>query len=295
MCEKFDGGRRILVGALLSSRNTMDDEKIAEPQPQPQPQPQETQVKKRAPRKKKASATVPDPAAKILRVPSRTTSIKSTLWAYHVHQVYKELIPTHLLADAVIDAFNGFVERLAQYDDCLETYVPGKRSRYQQGLVYEKMGFRTYLEGDIPGFFKDEGEVWRRPELKEKHKRIVDDIKAAYKVLYDLVKADLVPALAKKEHEVRMKWWIPRLRKAINETERAMEYETSRYEQAIQRAQEVHEMRMRDYERILQDNIAELAKYLTSTSSCGYCRSVQGNCTCKMVEVATGLPVSNDS
>lgn len=241
------------------------------------------------------SAAAGDSPVKTLRVPSRKTTIKSTLWAYHVHQVYKELVPARLLEDAVIDAFNAFVDRLASHEDCLETYVPAKGARYRQGLVYETLNFRTYMEGDIPGFFKDEGEVWRRPEVKEKHKRIVEDIKAAYKVLYDLVKAELVPELAKKKHEERVKRWVPRLRKTIEETERAMEYEKTRYEQMLERMKEVHEIRMQDYQRILQDNISELAKLLTSTSSCAHCKSVQGACTCKMVEVATGEPVVADS
>lgn len=232
-------------------------------------------------------AAVLDPAVKVLRVPPAKTTVKSTLWARHVHQVYKELIPSHLTLDVVIDAYNAFVDRLASHEDSLETYVPAKSRRYRQGLIYEKLSFRTYMNGDIPGFFKNENEVWRQPELKEAHIRIVDDIKAAYKVLYDLVKDSLVPALQKKDHEERVKKYVPRLRTTIEDMERSMENEKARHEQALQKMKETHETRMQDYQRMLQDTIAELAKLLGSTRSCYHCGCIQGECSCVMVEVAT--------
>ena len=145
-----------------------------------------------------------------------------------------------------------------------------------------------------PGYFKNENEVWRQPALKEQHKRIVEDIKASYKFLYDLVKADLVPALQKKEHEERVKRWIPRIRKTIEEVEQAMEAEKERYERLLARVQENHELRMQDFQRVLQDNIAELAKLLGSTRSCDHCHAVQETCTCVMVEVATGKQVERE-
>ena len=215
--------------------------------------------KKKPARGRAKKGVVQDPNAKVLRVPSAKTTVKSTLWARHVYLVYHELIPSHLASDAVIDAYNTFVDRLAAHDDILETYLPPRSMRYRQGLVHESLSFTRYLDGSIPGFFKNENGVWRQPELKEAHKRIVEDIKAFYKVLYDLVKDDLVPALKKKEHEEKVKKLVPRLRKMIEDVERAMEGEKVRHERALEREQEEHEMRMQNYQRILQDNIQELA------------------------------------
>lgn len=246
------------------------------------------------PKRGRAKKTTVDPAVKVLRVPPAKTTVKSTLWARHVYQVYQELIPSHLIVEAVIDAYNAFVDRLASHNDLLETYVPAKSQKYRQGLLYEKLTFKRYLDGSIPGYFKNENEVWRHPALKEEHTRIVEDIKAGYMVLYDLVKDDLVPALKKKEHEERVKKWVPRLRKTIEDVERAMELEKTRYERLLAREQENHELRMQDYQRMLQENIAELAKLLGSTRSCGHCRGVQEECSCVMVEVATGTRVERD-
>jgi Mg2+ and Co2+ transporter CorA len=216
-------------------------------------------------RGKKAVANAPH--VKVLRVPPAKKNVKSTLWARHVYQVYQELIPVHLTSEEFIDAFNSFVDRLASYDEFLETYIPTKSMRYRQGLMYETLTFQRYLDGSIPGFFKNENEVWRHPDLKETHKRIVDDIKTVYKVLYDIVKDDLVPALKKKEHEEKVKKWVPRIRRTIEDVERAMEGEKARHERAIVREQEEHEMRMQDYQRILQDNIQELATLRGSTTN----------------------------
>ena len=218
----------------------------------------EEQKKPARGRAKKAAAQ--DSNAKVLRVPSAKTAVKSTLWARHVYLVYHELIPSHLTSDAVIDAYHAFVDRLAAHEDILETYLPPRSMRYRQGLIHESLSFQRYLDGSIPGFFKNENLVWRHPELKEAHKGIVDDIKAAYKVLYDLVKDDLVPALKKKEHEEHVKKMMPRLRRAIEDVERAMEGEKARHARALEREHEEHETRMQDYQRILQDNIQDLAK-----------------------------------
>jgi len=218
------------------------------------------EAKKKPARGRAKKGAVQDPNAKILRVPAAKTAVQSTLWARHVYLVYQELISSHLTSDAVIDAYNAFVDRLAAHDDVLATYLPPRSMRYRQGLVHESLSFQRYLDGSIPGFFKNENLVWRHPELKEAHKVIVDDIKAAYKGLYDLVKEDLVPALKKKEHEEKVKKMMPRLRRAIEDVERAMEGEKARHARALEREHEEHETRMQDYQRILQDNIQDLAK-----------------------------------
>ena len=215
--------------------------------------------KKKPARGRAKKAAVQDPHVKVLRVPPAKTAVKSTLWARHVYLLYQELISSHLTSDAVIDAYNAFVDRLAAHDDILETYLPPRSMRYRQGLVYESLSFQRYLDGSIPGFFKNENEVWRHPQLKEAHKQIVEDMKSAYKVLYDLVKDDLIPALKRKEQEEKVKKWVPRLRKTIEDVERAMEGEKVRHERAMVKELEEHEIRMQHYQRILQDNIQELA------------------------------------
>lgn len=251
----------------------------------------ESKKPKRGRAKKSAAA---DENTKVLRVPAAKTTVTSTRWARHVYQIYKELIPSHLELDPVIDAYNAFVDCLASHDDVLETYIPTKSQRYNQGLLCEKLTFERYMDGTIPGYFKNENEVWRQPALKEQHRRIVEDIKASYKVLYDLVKADLVPALQKKEHDERVKKWVPRIRKNIEDVERAIEDEKKRHEHWLVRENENHELRMQDYQRMLQDNIAELAKLLGSTRSCSHCHAVEEECACVMVEVATGKRVERE-
>lgn len=225
---------------------------------------------KKAPRKgKKTSVANADAEPTlILRIPSLKTDIRSTLWARHVYQVYHELIPSHLTSEPVIKAYNAFVDCLASHHELLETFIPRKSERYQQGLVFEKLTFQRYMDGSIPGRFKNENELWRQPALIEEHKRIVEDIKAAYKVLYDLVKGDLVPILRKKQQEENVKKRIPIVRGEIECVERTMEQERKRHERALAHEQAIHANRMKDYQEMLQRNVSELRELLTPTDSC---------------------------
>jgi hypothetical protein len=204
--------------------------------------------KKRGPTKKKKE---PVPEKKACRVPKLRTPHKSTLWALHIYQIIKEFAPILLEQEAVIDAYNVFVDRLLTHDDILETYVPSRSLKYRSGIIYEKLTFKRYLDGNIPGHFKDENDLWRFPELKEKHARIVEDIKSAYKPLYDLFKREVVPQIEKKLHEERVKRSSPGMRRDIEAVQTAIQLEEQRHKNAIER-----------YHELLSDKIQELKELL---------------------------------
>jgi hypothetical protein len=171
------------------------------------------------------------------KVPSLRTSPKSTLWARHVYLIINEFAPQLLEKQEVVDAFHAFVAELEKHDSILETYVPGKRMKYLQGIVYEKLIFKRYMDGSIPGKFKNEDQIWRHPELKETHQRITEEIKQAYLPLYELIKRDVVPLMEKKIHEEEQKRRVPSLRNEINVYLHYLKKEEERHKDAMESIQ----------------------------------------------------------
>jgi hypothetical protein len=147
----------------------------------------------------------------------------------------------------VIDAYNAFVDCLAKHNDIFESYVPGKRYRYTTGFLYDKLLFDRYMDGNIPGRFKDEDQLWRRKELHPHHVTIVNEMKQAYRPLYDLCKRDVIPPLEKLVHDEKVKRWAPSYKKDIETVQ-----------QTITREEERHQNTMDHLHMILSNKINDL-------------------------------------
>jgi len=195
---------------------------------------------------------------KKMYVPHARLNESSRPWARHVYLIIREFAPSLLKEEAVIDAYNAFAERLEKYEGVLVTYVPARHSRYKQGIVFESLTFHRYLDGAIPGYFRDETELWRRPELKQVHAAIIEDIKNAYKPLYDLFKRVVVPPMEKKYHDEHVKARAPRIRTDIEGWERAMDHEKTRHERAVEYEEKRHKETMERYHEVLHQNIQDL-------------------------------------
>lgn len=219
---------------------------------------QETTPAKRKGRAKKAAATAENPPVKACRVPTLRTEIKSTLWAHHVHSIIKEFAPDLLKREDVIDAFNSFVDCLAKYDNDFESYIPTKRKRYHVGFIYEKLKFQRYLDENIPGQFKNEDQVWRNRQLSSVHAHIIQDILETYKVLYDLVKRDVLPPLERIIHEEQVKRLAPIYRRDIEAYQTHMTKEEKRHEQTIASENERHKDVMDYLHKAMSHKIEDL-------------------------------------
>ena len=205
--------------------------------------------KKRKGRAKKQE----DPNVKVCRVPPLRTEIKSTLWARHVHSLIQEFAPTLLLREDVIDAYNAFVDCLAKHNNIFESYIPSKRNRYTTGFIYDKLLFDRYMDGNIPGRFKDEDNVWRRKELRLHHVHIVNEMKEAYKPLYDLCKRDVVPHLEKMAHELKVKRWAPTYKNDIETIQRNIAKEEERHQNVMDHLHMYLSNKIKDLQSLMED------------------------------------------
>lgn len=223
---------------------------------------QETTPAKRKGRAKKVTATAENPPVKACRVPTLRTEIKSTLWARHVYTIIHEFAPDLLKREDVIDAFNSFVDCLAKHNDVFESYIPSKRKRYQVGILYEKMKFQRYLDENIPARFKNEDEVWRNRQLSSVHQEIIREILQIYKVLYDLIKRDVLPPLERIIHEEQVKRLAPIYRRDIEAYQTHMTKEEHRHEQTIASENERHKDVMDYLHKAMSHKIEDLRELM---------------------------------
>jgi len=186
-------------------------------------------------------------------VPNPRKSPKSTLWARHVYLIIKEMAPALLEKEEVIVAFNNFVDCLAKYDHILETHIPGKRMKYRQGIIYDTLTIKRYSDGTIPGEFKNADDIWRHPEIKEEHNRILEDIKQGYKPLYDLIKRDIVPKVEIELHTCKMNYSMPLIKKDIENLQTSLELENDRHNRTIKHLQESLYNKLEDLRVLTED------------------------------------------
>uniref|UniRef100_A0A6C0KR55 Uncharacterized protein n=1 Tax=viral metagenome TaxID=1070528 RepID=A0A6C0KR55_9ZZZZ len=175
--------------------------------------------------KKKAKK---DPNASC-RIPNLRTSPRSTRWARHVHTIVKTFAPALLENKDVIAAFNQFVDTLAKYDTIIETYLPGRSNRYE---LYENIVLQeyTYPHDYAPIRF------FSGPTAEER-KKITNDIKEAYTVLYNHIKNDVVPPLRHTLHRERVQKMTPLIQRDIEMLKERIEVEKVNHERMLKTLQ----------------------------------------------------------
>ena len=162
------------------------------------------------------------------KVPVRTR--KSTKWAIYIYDMIKEAKPELLSVDLVRDAYNNLVDCLIKYENTLETSVPNKYYKYSKdgnGIV-PKSDHYSDLMG-IPGHWSYTWQQKNDPIIKEQIKKDSKDITDTYKVLYELIKRDIVPYMELKQHEIRSKKDIEYYHNQMEKLERDIKM----YEQSI--------------------------------------------------------------
>lgn len=138
------------------------------------------------------------------KVPKRTR--KSTKWTIYLYDMIKEAKPELLSVDLVKDAYNNLVDCLVKYENTLETWVPGRYTKYSKegnGIIL-RQDYYSNLMG-IPGRWQYTWEQQRDPLIKEQMKKDSKEITDSYTVLYELIKRDIVPYMELKNHEIKSK------------------------------------------------------------------------------------------
>jgi hypothetical protein len=136
------------------------------------------------------------------KVPPKSGRVKSTKWCYHVYDIIKEAAPALLQREDVKNAYNSVIDCCLKYEGKLDTWIPTKYYRYINGIKVDDKSY-GYFKGLCIRFLNEYGHL--TPEVKAEFKTISDDILKEYRILYDLIKKDVVNYMEIKNHESKSK------------------------------------------------------------------------------------------
>jgi hypothetical protein len=154
---------------------------------------------KKVPKAKK-EPKAPKPKKIVWNIPAPRAAIRSTHWARHIYTMIKEANPALLQRDDIRDAYNHLVNFLILQRDSVITYPPAAHAKYRAGIQYDTLqsfsNSRTI--NLLPGQYAYGAEQFRA---------IVSTIYDAYLPLYQLIKDEVVPYMARivKEKEYKDK------------------------------------------------------------------------------------------
>jgi hypothetical protein len=170
------------------------------------------------------------------KVPSKGNRHKATPWARFIYDMIQEAKPDLLAREDVKVAYNNLVECLSKYetDDTqgegdygLRSWIPSKHSKYRMGIKPEEYGSSRGLPFSYNNnYYKDVLNV----AIRERTTNIYTDIHNTYKVLYDLIKRDVVPYMEIKEWENTSKKTVQNYHSYMER----LENEIKHYEKCIQ-------------------------------------------------------------
>ena len=136
------------------------------------------------------------------KVPAKSGRHKSTKWCYHLYDMIKEAAPALLQREDVKTAYNNLIDCCSKYEDRLDTWIPTKYYRYISGIKIDDKGY-GYFKGLPIRFANEYG--YHTTEVKAEFKTISEDILKTHRVLYDLIKKDVVNYMEIKNYESKSK------------------------------------------------------------------------------------------
>jgi len=135
------------------------------------------------------------------KVPPKKCIHESTPWALHVYNIISEAKPELLLRDDVKIAYNNFVDLLIRLDSAgVQSWIPDGAYKYKgiipvDGIINKSLPFSSeelinmdYIDKIVP-------------YLEEAANILDREIIRVYSVLFELIKADVVPYIENKESE----------------------------------------------------------------------------------------------
>ena len=130
-----------------------------------------------------------------MAVPSSRVGGTSYPWAIHVHAMIKEANRELLKNDAVVNAYNQFVECLLKHSDNLVTRVPYPAEKYLYGIEVD------IHENNLLRSITSKNYITIRRHRDDFKPEIIHEVYTVYQVLYHLIKDDVVPYMNKTHQE----------------------------------------------------------------------------------------------
>lgn len=232
---------------------------------------QEQQKQQEQQRKGKGKvAKVEKPKRVVLRVLKTAEHVPATLWTAHLHRMIKEANPALLKDPAVISAFHVLIEVLFKHQDHIHSFVPSANCKYLDGVNLDahpedplrdicEVRWQSVSQCPETGRTVIRSRYYRSKEGQSTEEKAVrDEVIAVYRVLFDLVKGDVLPYMKRKMSEMMAKRQERRIQDYMERMDRQQiihEMEMKRRQEAMKAAEEIHEQRMNHF----RDAIARLS------------------------------------
>ncbi len=173
------------------------------------------------------------------KVPPKKGGSNSSPWPRHVFDMIKEANPQLLDREDVKIAYNNFVDCLQKYEpeNLYTNGGPGKHYKYSFGIKPSpnsvNNGLPVFIRRDCYNYYSyDELTTERNRKIHEKEKVIYNYVIDTYKVLYELIKRDVVHHMEREHHKVVYKNTIDGNHKRIAQLEK----EIAEYRELIDNA-----------------------------------------------------------
>jgi hypothetical protein len=228
---------------------------------------QEKQEKQEKPKKAQKEAK---PKKVVLRMLKTTEHVPATRWTTHLHRIIKEANPSLLKDPAVIHAFHALIEVLLKHQEHVYGFGPCNRKKYEFGLnldAHPEDPLRDICEVRWKSVYYDQESG--RPVIRsryyqrldgspEREFEVRDEIIRVYRVLFDLIKADILPYMSHmvSENGKREKnKMIQHIMERMERLQMIHDHTIERNRETIQKLEEHHERRMNE----CRDMIARLS------------------------------------
>ena len=242
--------------------------------------------------KKQKQITKKTPTKKRFHVPNRKISRYGCAlnWGRHVYSCIKLIAPALLADEAIMDAYNAFIEVMSiEYPICV--YSPRGPHKYFRGISLEN-------HDTLPVQCTILNPLYKTPsELQVTKREILAVYRAAYLPLYELIKLSIVPIIETYAIEVRTKTLVAYntklLMKVIHKQNRirvAYEYNMKqkdyivKYYQHIIQQEKNRKRRIFDWEvatsEVATSEVATSEVARTSLQPCPVCATPMCTSTC---------------
>ena len=134
---------------------------------------------------------------KILKKSGLTANLAR--WPLYIYNSMKDYTPHLLLREDVRIAYNNFIDCILKYQESLSTWAPYKHDKYNYGFKINEKSV-DFNKG-LPFTLSYSWDARRDPNLKNKLDIESKDIIDTFRILYELIKKDIMPLVYLKHTE----------------------------------------------------------------------------------------------
>jgi hypothetical protein len=205
-----------------------------------------------------------------LRLLKTAEHVPATRWTAHVHRMIKEANPLLLKDPAVISAFNALTDVLLKHQEHVYGFGPCNNHKYEQGVhidMHPEDPLKDICEVRWKSVYYDQesgrpvirSKYYRRVDgPPEQEKEVRDEVIRTYRVLFELIKGDVLPYMSRMASEKERK----EREKAIQHTMERMERIQALHDHEMERFRIALEMKENQFEYTMnryRDVIARLS------------------------------------